>query len=52
VRVQRVQEISEEDAKADGIEPFGPDDGRWVFAYTFKLLSNPGRPDAGLPRGS
>lgn len=34
VRVERLQEISEEDANAEGIEPYGPDDGRYKVGYS------------------
>ena len=33
VRVERLNNISEDDAKAEGVEPYAPDDGRYVDGY-------------------
>lgn len=33
VRVERLKAISEEDANAEGVEPYGPDDGRYKEGY-------------------
>lgn len=33
IRAEQIQEITEDDAKAEGVEPYAPDDGRYGAGY-------------------
>lgn len=43
VRVERLQEITEEDAKAEGVEPYAPDDGQYRLGFRelWELINGP-----------